>query len=168
MWSSDRCYSPAKRSLNVVRIFKESAAPSSPSRFNVEALIGRRRSQATTYSLPPHWTLARKGVSVRFSRIGHTNCVGKPARSGCCNPTKFGRERSAVEEYKDKFIRSHTESPRSTSKSPYKPREYRPPQHPDKKPHAHGATFLSPEAPAQKRILAILLATYPKYQRPVY
>ena len=106
MWSSDRCYSPAKRSLNVVRIFKESAAPSSPSRFNVEALIGRRRSQATTYSLPPHWTLERKGVSVRFSRIGHTNCVGKPARSGCCNPTKFGRERSAVEEYNDKFIRS--------------------------------------------------------------
>ena len=152
----------------MVRIFKESAGPSSPSRFNAEELIGRKRSQATTKSHPPHWTRARKGVSVRFSRIGHTICVGKPAKSGCCNPTKFGRERSAVEEYNGKFIRSHTESPRSTPESPYKPREYRPPQHPGKKHHAHGATFLSPEVPAQKQILAILSAKHPKYQTPIY
>ena len=71
MWSSDRCYSPAKRSLNVVRIFKESAAPSSPSRFNVEALIGslpaRSRSTPTPNSGTSPGTMVNPLESMRLT-----------------------------------------------------------------------------------------------------
>ena len=132
----------AKRSWKVCRIFKESDPFNSPRRFNDAELIGRRRSQATTNSSPPQRIRARSGVGVRFSRIGQTNCVGNPAKPGCCSPTKLGRETSDVEEYKGRFIRSRRESPRSVPRSPLELPAYKRPPPSDKKPPVRDGVFL--------------------------